>query len=84
MLDTHACPYRGALLLTTPPPLITCWQRQARRTESLPQLIFTGAKSTKNVVEAHKWVVKNKTLCIGLTKGKTAAFHKQNKLNGPS
>ena len=46
--------------------------------------IFTIAKSNKNVVEAHKWVVKNKTLCIGLTKGNTAAFHKQNKLNGPS
>ena len=46
--------------------------------------IFTIAKSNENVVEAHKWVVKNKTLCIGLTKGNTAAFHKQNKLNGPS
>ena len=42
---------------------------------------FTTVKSNKNVVEAHKWAVKNKTLCIGLTKGNTAAFHKQNKLN---
>lgn len=42
--------------------------------------IFT-ALSNKNAVEAHKWLVKNKTLCIGSTKGKVIAFHKQNKLN---
>ena len=50
--------------------------------------IFTIGNTSKNVVEAHKWVVKktNKktTLCVGLTKGNTSAFHKMNKLNGPS
>ena len=39
--------------------------------------------SNKNVVEAHKWTAKTKTLCVELTKGKTVAFHKQNQLNGP-